>query len=190
MCPKVTTIRICGSDYPVAASEHSYRVEICKQSFVFSAAHFITFAGDICERLHGHNYGVRVVVEGPLDANRYVVDFIALRDAIQSITSHWDHHVLLPRDHEEISVSSQGGETIARFRDRRWVFPDEDCLVLPVVNTTAEELARVLAEMVRDQTRDTFGKAISMLEVAIDENHGQWGICRLPWTTADSPTHR
>ncbi len=163
------------------SSSNYYRVEICKESFVFSAAHFITFAGDICERLHGHNYGVRVVVEGPLDENRYVVDFIALRDAILAVTGTLDHHVLLPRDHREILISCEGGETTARFRERRWVFPNEDCVILPVVNTTAEELARVIAERVRDQTAIQFGDAIETLEVAVDENHGQWGIYRMPW---------
>jgi 6-pyruvoyltetrahydropterin/6-carboxytetrahydropterin synthase len=159
----------------------SYRVEISKEAFVFSAAHFITFAGNICERIHGHNYGVRVVVEGPLDENRYVVDFIALRDAILAETGQWDHHVLLPRDHAAITVTSEGEEVTARFEDRRWVFPREDCIILPVINTTAEELARVLAERLIERTADKFGSALSAIEVAVDENNGQWGICRLPW---------
>ena len=156
----------------------SYRVEISKESFVFSAAHFITFAGDICERLHGHNYGVRVAVEGPLDENRYVMDFIALRDAVLAVTAKLDHHVLLPRDHLEIEVSSENGETTARFRNRRWVFPDEDCIVLPVVNTTAEELARFIADQIREQTATQFSN-VRVLEVAVDENHGQWGVYRI-----------
>jgi 6-pyruvoyltetrahydropterin/6-carboxytetrahydropterin synthase len=159
-----------------------YRVDVTKEQFVFSAAHFITFAGDICERLHGHNYGVRCCVEGPLDKNRYVVDFIALRDAVLHETSALDHHVILPADHAEIKVTSDAKETTATFRDRRWVFPNEDCVVLPVVNTTAEEIARVIAERVRERTRKAFGNALSWIEVAVDENHGQWGVCRLPWT--------
>jgi len=159
----------------------SYRVEIAKEAFSFAAAHFITFAGDICERIHGHNYGVRVVVEGPLDENRYVVDFIALRDAVLEVTSQLDHHVLLPTDHREIRITSDDRETTARFRDRRWVFPNEDCVLLPVTNTTAEEIARVILGKIRQSTGDKFGEAISMIEVAVDENHGQWGICRAPW---------
>jgi len=160
-----------------------FRVDVSKESFVFSSAHFLTFAGDICERLHGHNYGVRVMVEGPLDENRYVVDFIALRDAVLAVTHTLDHHVLLPRDHREILVTSENGETTARFRERRWVFPDEDCVILPVINTTAEEISRVIAERVREQTKTQFGDAIEIIEVAVDENHGQWGVCRLPWKT-------
>lgn len=159
----------------------SYRVEVSKEAFVFSAAHFITFAGDICERIHGHNYGVKVAVEGPLDVNRYVVDFIALRDAVLVETMALDHHVLLPEYHSEISVTRDDGEYVARFRNRRWVFPADDCIILPVVNTTAEEIARVLAERVRERTKEKFGDAISTIEIGVDENHGQWGVCRLPW---------
>jgi 6-pyruvoyltetrahydropterin/6-carboxytetrahydropterin synthase len=163
-------------------SEAVFRVEVTKESFVFSAAHFITFAGNICERLHGHNYGVRVAVEGPLDENRYVVDFIALRDAVLRHTNAWDHHVLLPRDHAAIKVESVGSEVVSTFENRRWVFPAEDCIILPVVNTTAEELARVLAErLIQDMGKD-FAKGLTMIEVAVDENHGQWGVCRMPWS--------
>jgi len=162
-------------------SQATYRVDVTKEQFVFSAAHFITFAGDICERIHGHNYGVRASVEGPLDENRYVVDFIALRDAVLEQTQALDHHVILPSDHAEIIVTRDDHETTARFRDRRWVFPNEDCVLLPVINTTAEEIARVIAGRVRDKTRDRFGDAIHWIEVAVDENHGQWGTCRLPW---------
>lgn len=159
----------------------TFRVDVTKETFVFSAAHFITFAKDICERIHGHNYGVRVTVEGPLDENHYVVDFIALRDAVLKLTQAWDHHVLLPTMHAEIQVTNDDSETTATFRDRRWVFPNEDCILLPVVNTTAEELARVLAEKIRQETVEQFGTGLAWLEVAVDENHGQWGVCRLPW---------
>lgn len=158
-----------------------YRVDVSKESFVFSAAHFITFAGNICERIHGHNYGVRVSVEGELDENQYVVDFIALRDAVLAVTNHWDHHVLLPSKHPMIHVTEEGNEVTARFEERRWVFPKEDCIILPLVNTTAEELARVLGELLIDQTREQFPDTLRTLEVAVDENHGQWGVCRLPW---------
>jgi len=162
-------------------SEATYRVDVSKEQFVFSAAHFITFASDICERIHGHNYGVRASVEGPLDENRYVVDFIALRDAVLQQTQALDHHVILPSDHAEIKITSDEKETTATFRDRRWVFPNEDCVILPVINTTAEEIARVIAERVIAQTYEKFGPHLAFLEVAVDENCGQWGVCRMPW---------
>ncbi len=160
----------------------TFRVDVTKEQFIFSAAHFITFAGDICERIHGHNYAVRASVEGPLDVNRYVVDFIALRDAVLEQTKQLDHHVILPESHAEIKITSDEKETTARFRDRRWVFPNEDCVILPVVNTTAEEIARVIGERVMQATRDQFGDTLTFLEIAVDENNGQWGVCRLAWS--------
>jgi 6-pyruvoyltetrahydropterin/6-carboxytetrahydropterin synthase len=54
-------------------------------------------------------------------------------------------------------------------------------VILPVVNTTAEEIARVIAERVIERTRKQFGDQLSWIELAVDENCGQWGVCRLPW---------
>ena len=89
--------------------------------------------------------------------------------------------MILPRDHQEILVTQDATETTVRFRERRWVFPNEDAVIMPVVNTTAEEIARVIAENVRERTRRQFGDSLTMIEVGVDENYGQWGVCRLPW---------
>lgn len=104
-------------------SEAKFRVRVTKDHLVFSAAHFITFNGNVCERLHGHNWRTAVELAGPLDENRYVFDFIALRDAMQKIVSELDHHVLLPTKHRQIQVQSDEREVTATFEERRWVFP-------------------------------------------------------------------
>jgi 6-pyruvoyltetrahydropterin/6-carboxytetrahydropterin synthase len=162
-------------------TQPTYRVLLQKEQLVFSAAHFITFAGDICECLHGHNYGVRAEVEGPLDENRYVVDFIAFRDALAEIIKQLDHHMLLPTQHPMIKVEQDGDEVVVRFRDKRWVFPREDCQLLPIANTTAEEIAGWIGLKLREKMKSKVGSALSAIEIGIDENHGQWGYCRLPW---------
>src|SRR6478752_5756851 len=100
-----------------------YSVRLDKEHHVFSAAHFITFNGDVCERLHGHNYRVAAELYGPLDENHYVIDFIAVRDTLKSLVDELDHRVLLPREHPLIRVTAGEHEVEARFRERRWVFP-------------------------------------------------------------------
>lgn len=159
----------------------SYSVRLQKESLVFSAAHFITFAGNVCERLHGHNYAVAAEVEGPLDENHYVIDFIALRNTLQALVLELDHHVLLPTNHPQIQVSAGESEVEARFEDRRWVFPLADCVLLPVANTTAELLARYLGGRLKDLLQARTGAVIGRLRVEVDENHGQWGCWE--WTT-------
>lgn len=155
-------------------SDPKFRVRVTKDHLVFSAAHFITFNGNICERLHGHNWRTAVELTGPLDENRYVFDFIALRDAMQKIVNELDHHVLLPTKHAQIRVQSDEREVTATFESRRWVFPREDCVLLPVVNTTAEEIAAWIGGRLQDVVR---GQNIETIQVEVEENFGQWAIC-------------
>jgi 6-pyruvoyltetrahydropterin/6-carboxytetrahydropterin synthase len=158
-----------------------YRVRLDKEHHVFSAAHFITFGGNICERLHGHNYRVAVEVDGPLDENQYVIDFIALRDELKAITDELDHHMLLPTGHPLLSVTSGDREVEVVFTPdgRRWVFPRGDCVILPIANTTAELLANYIGQRLLPAIHRRTGQRPSRLQVAVDENHGQWGVCEL-----------
>lgn len=160
----------------------SYRVRVTKDHLVFSAAHFITFNGTICERLHGHNWRVAVEVAGPLDENRYVFDFIALRDATQQIVNELDHRMLLPTRHAHIQVSAGDAEVEARFEQRRWVFPREDCILLPVVNTTAEEIAHWIGQRLIDRWGAEATQGLNEIQVEVEENFGQWALCRIPLT--------
>ena len=151
-----------------------YRVHLTKDHLVFSAAHFITFNGNICERLHGHNWRVAVEVEGPLDENGYVFDFIALRDKTQSLVLKLDHRMLLPMNHPMIQVEQSDGEVTARFENRRWVFPSEDCVLLPIANTTAELIAGWIGGRLREELKQVAGHHVDTLRVDIEENFGQW----------------
>jgi 6-pyruvoyltetrahydropterin/6-carboxytetrahydropterin synthase len=164
----------------IEPTNSQFRVLLQKEQLVFSAAHFITFAGDICECLHGHNYGVRAEVAGPVDENQYVIDFIAFRDTLAAIVKQLDHHMLLPTLHPLIQVHEEGDEVATRFRQKRWIFPAEDCKLLPIGNTTAELIAWWIANQVRDKLRIS-NPHLSWLEVSVDENHGQWGVCRIDW---------
>lgn len=157
----------------------SYWVKLEKDYLVFSAAHFITFNGDVCERLHGHNYRVAAEVHGPLDENHYVVDFIALRDALAAITAELDHHMLLPTTHPLIQVTADEREVLVTFRERRWIFPREDCILLPVPNTTTELLAHWIGKRLLDDLAAKTGSRPTLARVGVDENFGQWGWCEL-----------
>jgi 6-pyruvoyltetrahydropterin/6-carboxytetrahydropterin synthase len=164
-----------------AAQNATYRVSLQKEQLVFSSAHFITFAGDICECLHGHNYGLRGEISGQLDQNRYVIDFIAFRDTLAEIVRQLDHHTLLPTQHPMISVEPTDEEVLVRFRSKRWIFPREDCRLLPIGNTTAEEIASWIGQQLIERLVEKVQHPIDWLEISVDENNGQWGCCRLPW---------
>jgi 6-pyruvoyltetrahydropterin/6-carboxytetrahydropterin synthase len=152
----------------------SFEIRIAKAEHVFSAAHFITFAG-ICERLHGHNYHVSAEVAGPLDVNHLVVDFLLLRAKLLEITTELDHYVLLPKSHPQIRVEENGDAVTATFEDRRWVFPKGDCRVLPVANTTSELLAKFIGERLRTALGPA-ANSLTRIRIEVDECDGQVGI--------------
>ena len=61
----------------------------------FAAAHNLRDYHGKCEDLHGHNYKVRVVVEGPeLDSTGLLFDFVHLKQVIQGVIQSLDHKYL------------------------------------------------------------------------------------------------
>ncbi|MEZ6117822.1 MAG: 6-pyruvoyl tetrahydropterin synthase family protein [Pirellulaceae bacterium] len=167
--------------------KETYRVRVTKDYLVFSAGHFITFNGDTCERLHGHNYAVEAEVTGPLDQNHYVIDFIALRDSLKQIVDQLDHHMLLPTSHPLIHVRTENKEVHVQFEDRRWVFPECDCVLLPVPNTTTELLAKYIGQKLLEDLKDRISiDTIQQLRISVDENNGQWGDWIAEWDSTES----
>ncbi len=159
-------------------SEH-YKVRVTKDHLVFCSGHFISYEGDRCERLHGHNYRATVEVEGILDENHYVFDFIALKNRIKAITDELDHYMMLPTRNPHIAVKETAHGVQVRYKDREWLFPRSDCVLLPIENTTAELLARYIAQRLGDDLRRHHGFVPRVLRVEVEENIGQSATCEL-----------
>ncbi len=65
------------------------------KDFKFAAAHFIRGHTGGCENLHGHNYRVRVHVAAErLDGLGMVIDFAALKAALDEVLGPFDHRVI------------------------------------------------------------------------------------------------
>jgi 6-pyruvoyltetrahydropterin/6-carboxytetrahydropterin synthase len=153
----------------------SYHVRIAKAEHVFSAAHFITYEGQ-CERLHGHNWRVAAEVFGPLNEDYLVVDFLAVRDELREITGKLDHHLLLPTEHRELVVKEEGDQVTVAFESRRWSFPQGDCQLLPIANTTAELLAAYIGRQLKLALEFRCGLDQPRLRVELDECDGQIAV--------------
>ena len=154
-----------------------YKVIVEKDYLVFASGHFITYTG-LCETLHGHNYRARVEVEGELDENSYVWDFVSLKRLMRRLVDELDHRMLLPLHNPELRLTEEGGGVEVLYKERRYVFPRSDVILLPVPNTTAEMLAHYLAGRVREELlRDGAGK-LSAVAVEVEESFGQSAWCR------------
>ena len=157
-----------------------YRVTMRKAVHVFSAGHFITLTDDICESVHGHNWTVACEVLGSLDAHGMVVDFIRLRDTLTAIVARLDHAMLLPTRNRLLRVSEQTvagqAEVEVRFENRRWVFPADECRLLPLANTTAEWLAHWIGEELLAAFAQAGQPLTAGLRVEVDECLGQAAV--------------
>src|SRR5439155_614591 len=93
---------------------------------------------------------------------------------VQRLTDEIDHKVLLPLESTKSQVREEG-ETVrvAVAGKPRYVFPREDCALLPVPNTTVEMLAQYLAGRVRRELASSGGVALQAVEVEVEENFGQ-----------------
>ncbi|MBO0697665.1 MAG: 6-pyruvoyl tetrahydropterin synthase family protein [Zavarzinella sp.] len=156
-----------------------YTVRVTKDYLVFCSGHFITYRGGECERLHGHNYRVAVEVEAGLDDNHYVFDFIALKNLMRELTNELDHYMLVPTRSKLIAVEESGQRVRLRFRDKEWAFPREDCVLLPVENTTAELIAKYLAGKLQAELRDRHRFTPEAIRMEVEESFGQ--VARYEW---------
>jgi 6-pyruvoyltetrahydropterin/6-carboxytetrahydropterin synthase len=61
----------------------------------FAAAHNLRNYKGKCENLHGHNYKVRMILQGPgLDETGLLYDFVHLKQVMRSVLGALDHKYL------------------------------------------------------------------------------------------------
>jgi 6-pyruvoyltetrahydropterin/6-carboxytetrahydropterin synthase len=122
--------------------------EISKD-FTFSAAHQIRFHGGKCERLHGHNWRVRVHARAS-ELNRIgmVVDFADLSRMVAEVGARFDHQNV-----NEVPPFDQ-------------------------VNTTAENIARFFYVEVGRMLAEREGGRVSVSRVDVWENEGSLAVYR------------
>jgi 6-pyruvoyltetrahydropterin/6-carboxytetrahydropterin synthase len=80
----------------------------------FSAGHALRGYRGKCENPHGHNYKVRIIVEGPaLDSTGLLYDFTHLKRVVRSIVEGVDHKFL--NDQAPFDVINPSAENLAKF---------------------------------------------------------------------------
>lgn len=156
-----------------------WSIEVDKQDFRFSAAHFLIFPDGSAERLHGHNYRVFVEVEAELDEHGLVIDFQRIKPCVRTLLAGLDERLLLPGEHRELTVERLADEDAVevRYRERRYVVPAAEVRVLPVNNTSTENLAALIGrELGELLPREFEGVRVERLRVAVEETPGQRGV--------------
>ncbi|MGI6008596.1 MAG: 6-pyruvoyl trahydropterin synthase family protein [Methanomethylophilus sp.] len=136
----------------------------------FSACHFIP-RHEKCSRLHGHSYIIHLKLEGDIGENGMVMDFVVLKKKLREMVDSMDHAVLLPAKSDEVHIDIDGEDVHVECNGKRYMFPKMDVRMLPVPTTTAEEMAKMMAEKLASEIE--FPPNVRKLAVGLDEERGQ-----------------
>jgi 6-pyruvoyltetrahydropterin/6-carboxytetrahydropterin synthase len=162
--------------------KESWSIAIEKDYLKFSAAHFLIFPDGSAERLHGHNYKVYVDLHTDLDAHGLVVNFKEIKPLVRAICDQLDEHLLIPGGHPVLTAERRDDSMEIRYRERRYVIPANEVIVLPIGNTSAENLASWFGRTLRERMRATWPRLrVRSLSIGVEETHGQRGV----WTLTE-----
>jgi 6-pyruvoyltetrahydropterin/6-carboxytetrahydropterin synthase len=158
-------------------------VFVSKADFKFNAAHFIAYKG-YRERLHGHNYRVSVRLQGHLGPDGYVVDFGDIKRATRRICKGLNELFICPCRSDALQICKRknpnGGENVEIVCEdgSRFSFPLQDCAMLPIIHSSAEEIAtylcgKIVEEMSVEMLR---ARGVTSIEVGVAEAKNQLAL--------------
>ena len=158
----------------------SWSIELEKEYFKFSAAHFLIFPDGSAERLHGHNYRVFIEIDATLSEFGLVIDFKEIKPVVRELLDSLDERFLIPGEHPVLTHSLREDDVCEiRYLDRYYAAPSEDVLVMPMNNTSSENLASWIGREVLRLLTERFGDVKTReLRVAVEETSGQRGVYR------------
>ena len=155
-----------------------FHIRLAGDDLVFSAGHFITLADGQCERLHGHTYRVTAEIHGPLGVEHYVVDFVAVRMCCGASLPSWIIACYCPRCTQPFAFPRGREKSKLPLPSGVGFFQQDDCLLLPVANTTTELLAQYVGERLR-AAMAAAGETPSVVRIEIGEGSGASAGCEI-----------
>ncbi|EGZ29981.1 hypothetical protein PHYSODRAFT_471775 [Phytophthora sojae] len=166
-----------GEEAPPAPTSAAGRsVHVSTDYMKFNAAHFIAYKG-FREKLHGHNYRLAVTITGQVGPDGYVVDFGEIKKISRVICKDLNESFLVPMNSDALKISFDGTNVHILTEDNaKFSFPKSDCSLLPIVHSSAEELAIYISNQLIDSFTIValLERGVRKLEVSISEANQQF----------------
>jgi len=171
-----------------------FEVHVQKEDFKFAASHFVAYEG-YRERIHGHNYkvGVRLLGE-KIQQDGYLLDFGDVKKAVRALCKSWNEHFICPMNSNVLQIQKfhyppeeNSDEEPNHLRlicedGSMFTFPTSDCLLLPIVHATTEEMSVYIfcqiLEALKKNNVNLQDRGIHVLEITVQEAVGQESVFR------------
>ncbi|CAG9336339.1 unnamed protein product [Blepharisma stoltei] len=141
------------------------------QEATFSSSHYISD----CELLHGHEYHLSISLEWCGPCNFLPINKDYIRTLLLEICSSFDKKIMIPEHSKEFPFEDLDGHFRVNFRSIHFEFPKRNCIVLPISNTTCEELSKYINSLILEKLSLGFKCSISIqnLKVSLSELYQQ-----------------
>ncbi len=146
-------------------------LKLAKEDFKFAAAHFTLFPDAPAERLHGHNYRVRIELVGnEIAPSGLLLPVAAVKAEIRRVCEQLDERTLIPEKSPALEIRREGGAILVALGKRQYRLPADEVRLLPLPNVTIELLAEHLWQSLAGSLA---GGPIHELCVEVEESAGQ-----------------
>jgi 6-pyruvoyl-tetrahydropterin synthase len=135
--------------------------------FSFCAAHAGLHEGEF-EPLHGHTFSVTLRLTATPGPAGMVADFGPVKTALREAIAPLRRRTLVPRDAPRVRITESRDTVHMASPTKLYVFPLADVVLVPVPNTSTEELAGYLLDAV-----------LTRLVGACSSETGRWGSVEL-----------
>ena len=151
------------------------RIEVAKQAYNFSIAHFTIFSATSREDLHGHHFQVECELEAPVGDDGLVFDYAIIKRALKELCDSLDEKTVLPTLSPHLEISTRDGYVSGTFDGETLLFLPRDVLVLEVANTTVEEFSRYFLDSIVSHPA-LANRGVREVLVRVSSSPGQHGV--------------
>jgi len=147
------------------------QIMLITKEFTFDSAHQLTDYYGKCERMHGHTYKLQVTLEGEVQKNGLMIDFVVLKRIVKKhVLDKLDHHVL------NDVVDNPSAENLVV-----WIWDQlKDLQSLLNEEASDPNLAEHIKKLLKEKDRDAdlakveFDKALRLYEIKLWETPNSW----------------
>ena len=149
-------------------------IDLFRNDMKFSVAHFTIFSSTLRERIHGHNYYLRVRLKASVGEIGLAFDYRDIRKILIEKCKYLNESFLLPVESKYLSVEENYSEDSIKitFNNKSMILLKEDVTLLPLSNISSEALSSwFLSELLlnEDMVKEN---EISMIETMISTTQG------------------
>ena len=155
-------------------------LELKTDAMKFSAGHFMMHDATRRETMHGHDYQVSVRLLTRIIQNGMSFDVRDFKKLVANLCKSLDYRFILPAQSDFIRLEETESHWLAKLQEESISFLKRDAVVLPICNSTLEELSHWFVQQLTQDQAALEQQHIEGLSITIGNGRGEsattaWG---------------